>query len=196
VWLKVRKELDVDVGWKSSGRRRLCMKAKTTWLQSVRDIPYSDLFVNYCNALVTKLMTIIMIIKVTFEFCVVGKLWPVTCTNAWKAFRYCGKGGSCCGLDPRKSRDRSYLMIKYYEFGKLEVHGVRIPWSRFSNIGKFANYCFGGMWECFWTVYLEDLPNKLWPIQLHSHQAQCFSVFTPVVTRGNQHSWKYTNFKM
>ena len=51
------------------------------------------------------------------------------------------------------------------------------------------------MWECFWTAYLKDLPNKLWPMQLHSHLAQCFSVFTPVVTRGNQCPWKYTDSK-
>jgi hypothetical protein len=44
------------------------------------------------------------------------------------------------------------------------------------------------MWECFWMIYLEDLPNKLWPIQLHLHLMQCFSVFTPVVTRGKRTS--------
>jgi hypothetical protein len=87
----------------------------------------SDLFVNCCNALVTTLMTIIIIIKVTYDFCVVGKQWPVTYTNAWNAFRYSGKGGSCCGFDARKPRGRSYVMIKV-----LRIWEIRSGWSSHS----------------------------------------------------------------
>lgn len=104
---------------------------------------------------------------------------------------------SSSGFDPLKPRGRSYVMVKRItKLGNKKCLELAFREVDIQILGSSQIITLGDIWECFWTVYLEDFPNKPWPVQLHSHPAQCSSLCTPVVTCGNQRPWKYTDFKM